>query len=125
MGALVNNNVSTQSNLACTVTLAGNASIGGAGTLSMGAITDSGSGYSLTIVGPGMVIEGPNTTYTGGTVVNGGTLQMNNTGALGSSSGAMSVNNGAVLDLNGQWLTTGPLVLTNVVRLASETECSQ
>ncbi len=76
-----------------------------ANTLAVGgAISDGGSGYSLTKAGAGNLTLGGFSTYSGATIVNGGTLQTtagnSGNGAIGLSS-LIVVNSGASIIVSG------------------------
>ncbi len=73
------------------------------GTLTVrGALSDSGSGYSLNKAGSGNLTLGGVSTYTGNTTVNAGTLQLNtgNGGNGALASPTVTVNAGGFLALN-------------------------
>ncbi|MCA9268689.1 MAG: autotransporter-associated beta strand repeat-containing protein, partial [Planctomycetales bacterium] len=86
----------------------GNVAIGGAATLTVGAI-GSNTSYAGVISGGGNLIktgvgtlELTNTnTYTGATTVSNGVLKASANGALGSAAAGTTVNNGASLELAG------------------------
>jgi autotransporter-associated beta strand protein len=79
----------------CTVTVSG-------GTLGVGGII-SGSGYSLTKAGAGMLtLRGANT-YTGGTTLSAGTLNINNASAIGS--GSFTISGGTLNNTSGSSVT--------------------
>jgi len=88
----------------------GNVTLGGSrivtvngSTLTVGgAISDAGSGYSLTKNGPGALVLNGAATYSGGTVVNAGLLQFNN---LIPATGPVTVN-GGTLNLGGLYQFT-------------------
>ena len=108
-GALVNNNT-TNAAFNGTITLAGDAAIGGSGNMSLNAII-SGA-FALTKAGGGMTTLTGSNSFTGGTVVNSGILALANGFALGSSS--VTVNSGnTVLQLNGGITVTGLSLLNN------------
>jgi autotransporter-associated beta strand protein len=79
----------------CTVTVSG-------GTLGVGGII-SGSGYSLTKAGAGMLtLRGANT-YTGGTTLSAGTLNINSASAIGS--GSFTISGGTLNNTSGSSVT--------------------
>ena len=59
-----------------------------------GVISDSGSGYSLTMAGPGTLTLTGSDTYSGGTTLSGGQLNINAAAALGS--GALTISGGTI-----------------------------
>ncbi len=72
-----------------------------ANTLTVGgALSDSGSGYSLTKAGAGTLVLQGQSTYTGGTFVNGGVLNLNAGGSAGTIRGPLTINPGATVQLN-------------------------
>ncbi len=92
-------------------TLSGNATFnvnddptgGGTPTLTLGAISDSGSGYGITENGTGTLVLSGSGTFSGGVAINGGGLvQLGNATALGS--GPLADDNGT-LDLAGYSVT--------------------
>jgi autotransporter-associated beta strand protein len=92
------NLVNSAANVAGTVTLAGNANIGGIGTIS-GQITDNGNGYSLTKADAGALTLTSSNFYSGGTVVSGGgSLILNTNNAIGS--GPILLTNNSLLVVN-------------------------
>jgi fibronectin-binding autotransporter adhesin len=84
-------------------------------TLAMGgAISESGSGFSLTKAGTGTLNLSGASTYSGGTTLSAGTLLVNNTSdsdsALGT--GSVIVNSGATLGGSGSVILTGANTIT-------------
>ena len=79
------------------VTLAGNSSIGGVGTVS-GRISDLGNGYRLEKPGAGTLTLSASNAYSGGTLVSGGALQLSTNYAVGT--GPVTLTNNAQLILN-------------------------
>ncbi|HEX4000004.1 MAG TPA: autotransporter-associated beta strand repeat-containing protein [Pirellulales bacterium] len=110
------------------VTLTGNATFNvanngsGAGTLTLGAITDNGNNYGITTSGPGaVVVLNAANTYTGDTNVASGTL---NVGATGSIAGAgINVSSGATMNIaaGGSISTATNLTDNGVVNLDNST----
>ena len=62
-----------------------------------GVISDSGSGYSLTKAGAGVLTLAGSSTYTGPTTISGGTLQIGAGGAAGSIDGTSGITDNATL----------------------------
>ena len=84
------------------VVLDGDTSIGGAGTLTIGAvISESGSPRALTKIGAGSLILAGNNTYTGATTVSAGTLAAGAADVLDNSSGLNLSVSGARFNLAG------------------------
>ena len=99
-GALINSNTTTTGTFAGNVLLAGNTSVGGAGTLVVdGVISAGGNTYALTKVGSGKtVLSGSSAnTYTGVTTVSAGTLSLNKSDSVNAVGGNIIVNSGATL----------------------------
>jgi autotransporter-associated beta strand protein len=71
----------------------------------------SGTG-TLTQNGPGALTFSGNSTFSGPTVVAQSTLKAGSSTALGSADGATTVNSGATLDVNGQNLSTEPIIVS-------------
>ena len=70
----------------------------------------SGTG-TLTQNGAGVLTLSGNSTFTGPTVVAQSTLRAGSSTAFGSADGTTSVNGGSTLDVNGQNLSTEPIVV--------------
>jgi autotransporter-associated beta strand protein len=110
LGALITADTFTGS-VAGPVTLTGNTSIGGAGTLDInGAI---GGGFSVTKVGAGETTFAGANTYTGTTTVSAGTLLANNT--TGSATGGNSVIVDAAGTLGGTGTITGVVTVDGLL----------
>ncbi len=74
--------------------------VAGTGALTVGGpINDGGSGYALTIPGPGTLALGGSNGYGGGTNLNGGLLVINNNSALGS--GSLAIGGGSIDSTSG------------------------
>jgi fibronectin-binding autotransporter adhesin len=71
----------------------------------------SGTG-SLTQNGPGVLTLSGNSTFSGLAVVAQSALKAGSSTALGSADGTTTVNDGATLDVNGQNLSTEPIVVS-------------
>ena len=107
-GALITAATFTGS-LAGPVTLTGNTSIGGAGTLAInGAI---GAGFNVTKVGAGETTFAGLNTYSGTTTVSLGTLVAAHADALGTTGSNTTVSSGATLDVRAT-LAAEPISIT-------------
>jgi len=88
------------------VTLAGNTSVGGAGSLTVGGvITDGASSFLLTKVGAGSTTLSAANTYDGGTSISTGVLNVTNVAGSATGTGAVAVAAGATL--SGSGIITG------------------
>ncbi|MEP6793997.1 MAG: autotransporter-associated beta strand repeat-containing protein, partial [Saprospiraceae bacterium] len=76
-----------------------------ANTLTVGGVI-SGSGYSLTKNGNGILTLTGVNTFTGGTVLNAGTLNINNSNALGTAAGTFVINGGMIDNTTASSITT-------------------
>ncbi len=84
----------------------------GAGTVTLGAISDGGGNYSLSTTGPGVVVLNGANTYGGNTNVSAGTLRLADGSANNiASSPTITIGGGATLDVTG--LASSTLVLGN------------
>jgi autotransporter-associated beta strand protein len=94
-GALINSNTGTAASLSNTITLSGNASVGGAGDLTLNGQVSGAK--VLTKVGAGTLTLGYANAYTATATISGGTLK------LGASMpvSAITINSGTTLEING------------------------
>jgi autotransporter-associated beta strand protein len=103
------------------VTLAADASIGGAGTLTLSGVI-SGA-FALTKVGVGTAVLSGANTYTGGSVISNGSIQLNNNSAAGptdGTSGLISLVGGGATNptrllINGGVTIANPVTVVNNV----------
>lgn len=79
----------------------------GTGTLTLGAVGQSGTG-SVTKSGSGTLVFSGSNTYTGGTTLSAGNLTVNSGATLAAATGALVVN-GGTLNLNNAAQTVGSL----------------
>ncbi len=78
----------------------------GIGTLTLGAVGESGGARALTKQGAGTLVMTGTNTYTGGTTLSAGTLTVNSGAALAGGTGSLTVNSGT-LNLNNAAQTVG------------------
>jgi autotransporter-associated beta strand protein len=69
----------------------------GAGTLTLGAVTDGGSNSSITKTGAGTLVLSAGGTYGGATIVNAGTLVVTNTSGSATGTGPVTIAAGSTL----------------------------
>ncbi len=93
-GALLNSNANPAS-WAGNITLASNSTIGTGNLTLSGVIT--GTGNTLTILGPGVLTLSGNNTYSGGTILNNGTLAVTNTTGSATGTGNVTLNGGTLI----------------------------
>jgi autotransporter-associated beta strand protein len=100
IGTIQNSSTATAASLSGPVTLTANASVGGAGNLTLsGLMTDGASTFALSKVGTGtLTLSNPTgNTFNGPVAVSAGTLVVANTSGSGTGTGAVSVANNATL----------------------------
>jgi fibronectin-binding autotransporter adhesin len=106
-GALINSAPSTTSTLTVPITLAANATIGGAGSITLPSVV-SGTG-ALTYGGSGILGLQATNTYTGGTVVTSGTLEATVANAI---PGNVTLSETGVLQLDNNTAMSSVATLT-------------
>ncbi len=103
-------NTTLSSNLVLNVANNTNGGGNAAGSLSLGAVGDGGSGLGITIAGPGSVVLRSANSYSGPTVINSGTLKLAD-GSTNNITNSPSVSIGAAGNLDVTGLAGGTLLL--------------
>ncbi len=81
-----------------------------AGTLSLGSLSEAGSGRGITVNGPGSVVLRSANSYTGATTINGGTLKLAD-GSTNNIASSPSISIGGAGNLDVTGLAGGALLL--------------
>ena len=105
----------------------GNVTLGGSRTVMVasntltvgGAISDGGSGYSLTKAGAGTLVLTGSDTYSGGTTVGGGLLDFASTVAIPSGTGNITISSGGAVLVGGPYTTLMGWLNSNDINPAS------